>query len=176
MDRAHTGADAFDPLDTIDDEIGPTRLQCKCVSRDAYELLRRYLKTVDQKVAELSKMGAPTCNKSAKELQQKVVSALEVVKKAQNEIRASIREHGQFQKAFARQAVDQIKRRGVNVPPNRAPLAILPWKVGVSAHPKPSKVAFLKRNAPSTLPIVESGGIAELDKMSPQDGDKITTE
>lgn len=170
MDRAHTKSNA-DPYDPIGDEIRPTRLQCACISRDAHEMLRNHLRVADAASTQLQQLLHPNDNennittaKDVRARQTKIMELLTAVQKAQTEIKDNIRTRCDDRKTFARQVVDQIKRHAINVPPNRAPMVVTPHKVGTVPQTKPSKEAFLRRNAAPILPVVKIGGLAELEE------------
>ena len=162
MDKSHT-MQPFDPLvsnhsDTDDNAPipGPTRLVCKCVASDAHDLLRVCLVKLSKHIDDIDTLcenNNHTLSSDVKARQKKIKASLTLIQKAQKENKVLIKQHRVHQQTFAQQTVEQIKRHAINVPPNRPPLKMKPWRVGEYTPPKPSATAFLRRNAPPTIPV-----------------------
>lgn len=175
MDRVHTGEN-FDPLLPNMDLGEFTRLKCECVSRDTYEELRNYMRIAQETATHLEETlrndgeSAPiTTAKDVRARQIKLKELLDAIHKAQMEIKTTIANICDDRKTFGRQVAEQIKKHAINVPPDRPPLVITPHKVGTGNQTKPSKEAFLKRNAPEILPVSEIGGLAQLEEPEIQE-------
>lgn len=105
-----------------------TRLKCECCTKDAIDVLSQHL----AKSRTLLDKG------QSKGLLKHLEATVEV-------LRQQMREHMQFRANYARDVMDLVKQRSINVGPTQKKLQTIPYLVGKERHDKEEEDEEKKR-------------------------------
>jgi hypothetical protein len=112
-----------------------TRLECKCVLRQETDQLREALQQTNEIIHTLqADAQSRPHSKNLGQLKKRIGKTEHIVKELQKiarNLRQQEQQHVQFRKEYARDMVDLVKKRAINVGPAQKRLKTVPWLVGM---------------------------------------------